>query len=115
MKAIHANPGLLDNAFVFEKICYALNHTKPNVEYFEPASILQIAKAISKLPLHTWNNEIKQYVAHIARQEGWVTLPKILLFAQHDLEMLSSSVELDEDQKKVQQLKHLAVEKYLNS
>lgn len=114
MQAMKANPALLDNAFTFEKFCYALNHTKPNFEVFEPATILHIAKAVSKIPEHNWNNEIKQYVAHVAWEEGWVKLPDILNFAQNELDALHpGNFELNEDQLKIQELKHLAVERYL--
>lgn len=122
LKALLNNPGILGNIFSFEKLVYVLNNMKPNVETFEPPTILHIAKAIQHLNLHyfhdldidkNWHPEIKRYIAYLAQEEGWVYLPEILKFAQEDLNEISHAVELDEEQKQVQELKHKAVQKYL--
>jgi len=119
LKALQENPGILGNAFTFEKLCYVLNDLKPNITALEPPTTLHLAKAIQFLekeyPKHNWHPEIKQYIAAISWEEGWVTLPGLLSFAQHELDMLHQNLELDEDQKKLQELKHLAVDKYLSS
>jgi hypothetical protein len=118
LKALKENPGILGNAFTFEKLVYVLNGLKPNVMMLEPPTILHIAKAIKFLQNefldHKWHPEIKQYIAHVAYEEGWFTLPEILLFAQNELNSLHQNIELDEEQKEIQKLKHLAIEKYLN-
>jgi hypothetical protein len=117
LKALQENPGILGNAFTFEKLCYVLNDLKPNVIALEPPTILHIAKAVQFLekqfPNHNWHPEIKQYIAAIAWEEGWVSLPGLLSFAQHELDMLHQNLDLDDDQKQLQTLKHEAVERYL--
>ena len=118
LKAIKHNPELLDNPMVFEKLCFVFNDIKPNMESFEPPCILVIAKAMQILGQikTSWNNEITQYVAHIAQEENWVRLPDILIFAQEALEDLQSDYGiLDEDQKLMQSLKHNAVKHYLEN
>jgi len=114
LKALRHNPGILSNVTTFEKLCFVLNDIKPNMETFEPPCILVVAKALHELEKHPeWNNEIVQFIAHIAHEEGWHTLPEILKFAQAALEDLQEDCELDEEQQKIQSLKHLAVKKYL--
>lgn len=113
LRALKANPGLLGNVFSFEKLVYVLNGVKPNVEIFDPPTILHIAKAVRSLGEQEWHTEVKKYIAHLAKDEGWVYLPEVLSFAQPELNEISHSVELDEEQKQVQNMKHQAVEKYL--
>lgn len=113
LKATKANPGLLGNVFAFEKLVYVLNDLKPNVDIFDPPTILHIAKAIHLLGEQDWHIEVKKYIAHLAKEEGWVYLPEVLSFAQPELDEISHSVELDEDQQAVQNMKHHAVRKYL--
>lgn len=119
LKALKENPSILDNVFSFEKLVYVLNDIKPNIDFFEPPTILHIAKAIKFLseqyPDHQWHFEINQYIAHIAHEEGWVSLPAILSFAQDALKELHKNTEFDEEQLKIQNLKHKAVEKYLST
>lgn len=117
-KAVEANPDILDNPFVFEKFVYVCNDIKPNTDFFEPPTVLHIAKAISTMkklrPEHLWGHEIKGYIAFIAHDEGWVNLPEPLSFAQHPLELLwPERPELDKEQEELQSLKHLAVKMYL--
>lgn len=121
LKALKENPLILDNVFTFEKLVYVLNDIKPNVDFFEPPTILHIAKAIKFLleeyPDHKWHFEINQYIAHIAHEEGWVILPTVLSFVQEALTELQKNkeIELDAEQLKIQELKHKAVEKYLSN
>ena len=115
LKALKANPTILDNPISFEKLCSVLNDIKPNMETFEPASVLMLAKALSIIKEHEWNNEIIQYIAHVAHGEGWLDLPKELKFAEPALKALQIDIEeLDEDALKLQELKHKAVERYLD-
>lgn len=118
LKALKENISLLDNVFTFEKLCYVFNNLKANVETIELANILMIAKAIKTLKNlnynHEWNNEIKQYIAHIAHSEGWLQLPEILSFAQDALKDLHQHEdELNSDQIKLQELKHKALATYI--
>lgn len=118
LKALKENSLILENAFTFEKIVYVLNKIKPNVTYLELPNILMIAKAVQYLNKNyndniEWHPEIKMYIAYIAKEEGWVKLPKILSFADHELSLLNINIELDEEQKILQDLKHKAVEMYL--
>jgi len=115
LKALKENPGILGNVFSFEKLVYVINGQKPNVDALELCSILMIAKAIKILGLehYDWHSEVKKYIAAIAHDEGWVDLPEILKFAQPELSELHKHTELNEDQTKMQELKHQAVEKYL--
>jgi len=114
LKALRHNPGILSNVTTFEKLCFVLNDIKPNMETFEPPCILVITKALHELEKHPeWNNEIKQFIALIAMEEGWCKLPGILSFAQEALDDLQEDCELDEEQNKVQTLKHMAVKRYL--
>jgi len=115
LKALESNSGILDNVHTFSKLMQVMNNLKPSVETFEPISILVIAKGIKELRLqeHDFNNEIKFYIAHIAFEEGWIKLPEILNWAQEELDELSFEFELDEDITKMQELKHKAVERYL--
>lgn len=117
-KAIESNPYILDNPFVFEKFVYVCNGIKPNVDYFEPPTILHIAKALQTAkhlrPEHLWGHEIKMYIALIANDEGWVNLPDPLKIAQGTLESLwREKPTLDDEQKELQRLKCLAVKMYL--
>ena len=119
LKAFKANPYILENAFIFEKFVYACNGLKSNATTFEPASILQICKAIDTVkkerPHYLWNNEVIWYIAHIAHDEGWVSpLPDILSFANSALKELERfHGELTPEQQKMQELKHLAIKMYL--
>lgn len=118
LKALRENPGILGNVFSFEKLVYVLNGCKPNVDVLEPPTILHVAKAIQFLNKNysdnlDWHTEIKKYIACIAHDEGWHTLPEILNFAQNDLDELQKNVELDAEQQKFQELKHKAVKEYL--
>lgn len=118
IKALRANPSIIENIFIFEKLCYVFNKLKSNVDTFEPPSILQIAKAVKYIKENfdeniEFNREIKEYIAHIAHDEGWYKLPDILLFAQPELDNLHKNHELDNDMMEIQKLKHLAVSKYL--
>jgi hypothetical protein len=120
LKALRQNPGILGNAFTFEKLCYVLNDLKPDINTFEPPTILHICKAIQFLekqyPNFNWHPEIKEYIAQIGLDEGWYLLPSVLNFAQKELDAISyKKEELNEDQKKMQELKHLAVKKYLET
>ncbi len=114
LNALKHNPGMLSNSTTFEKLCFVLNDIKPNMETFEPPCILVIAKALQTLK-HDWNNEIVQYVAHIAHEEGWHRLPDNLRFAEEALKELQEEIDLDEDEQKMQELKHVAVKKYLEA
>ena len=119
LKAFKSNPYILENAFIFEKFVYACNELKSSAESFEPASILQICKAIDivkkERPHFLWNNEVIWYIAHIAHNEGWVApLPDILSFVNSALKELERfQGELTPEQQKMQELKHLAVKMYL--
>lgn len=117
LKALKANPSLLENAFTFEKLVYVLNKQKPNVTHLEPPNILMIAKAIDFLkkddPDIEFHREIAMYIACIAHEEGWIKLPEILSFADSQLALLTVEHELDEEQKALQDLKHKAVKMYL--
>ncbi len=114
LKALSVNPEILDNPVVFEKMVYVLNEIKPNFEAFNPPTTLQVAKAASMLGSRTWHPDIVKYIAHIAHEEGWVEMPSILSFANEELKSLhAGDYTLDEDQQKVQYLKHKAVELYL--
>ena len=115
LRALKANPELLENVFSFEKLVYVLNGDKPNITMFDPPTILHIAKAIKILGECTYHPEIEKYIAALAFEEGWVKLPEVLSFAQDDLDELLNDVELDEDQLAMQNLKHKAVLKYLES
>jgi hypothetical protein len=113
LRALKNNPEILENVFTFEKLVYVMNGLKPNVDIFDPPTILHIAKAVHELHLTDLNFEIRMFIAHIAFDEGWVTLPKVLSFAQPELDELSNEIELDEDQQAMQNMKHKAIEKYL--
>lgn len=117
LKALKENTQMLDNAFVFEKMVYVLNHMKPNVTQLEPPNILMVAKAVDYLNKNfgkiDFHQEIKMYIAHIAFDEGWFTLPDVLSFAENQLDLLHVKIELDEEQKALQDLKHKAVAMYL--
>lgn len=118
LKALRVYSHLLDDAFVFEKTVYVLNDVKPNIESLQPPTVLHIAKAVKFInqlyPTHQWSHDVIYYIAHIAHEEGWATLPSILKFADHALvELQPETPELDEDQHKLQALKHKAVEIYL--
>ena len=120
-KALGQNPGILGHTHSFMKVMEVLNGTKPNVDYFEPISILCIAKGIkilnSKLheymQNHAWHPEIKLLISCIAHDEGWIKLPDILSFAQNELDELQEEFEIDEEINKLQELKHWAIQKYL--
>ena len=117
LKAIKANTRILDNVLYFEKLVYVLNGIKPNVWSFEPVTILHLCKAfeflLKEYPDRTWGREVTEYIAHIAFEEGWHTLPTQLSFAQNALNALGNDVTLDEEQIELQKLKHQAVGMYL--
>lgn len=116
LKALKANPTILDNVYTFEKLCYVMNGEKPNVDFWDPPNSLQIAKTIKSLDLkeYNWNNELRYFIAHILYDEGWVTPPVELDFITSELnELQSDDFELNEDGRKLQELKHKAVKRYL--
>ena len=118
IKAVINNHGILDNPFLFEKICHAVNHQHNNFDTVSPATILMIAKAVKIIQGHiknvTWNNEIKWYIACEAFEEGWIKLPVVLSFAQPELDKLACKyTDHTEEVNQLQKLKHDAVEKYL--
>jgi hypothetical protein len=118
LKALKAHPEILDSVLYFEKLVYVLNKLKPNTWSFEPVSILHLCKAFvffhKEYPDKVWDREIVEYIAHIAYDEGWMTLPSNLIFAQNSLDLLGNRVTLDEEQLELQKLKHQAVEMYLH-
>jgi hypothetical protein len=118
LKALKANPEILNNVLYFEKLVYVLNKLKPNTWSFEPVSILHLCKAFAffhkEYPDKVWDREIVEYISSIAYDEGWVTLPAGLIFAQNSLDLLGNRVTLDEEQLELQKLKHQAVEMYLH-
>lgn len=113
LRALKNNPEILENVFTFEKLVYVLNGLKPNTDIFDPCTILHISKAVKELGIENLNLEVKYYIAHLAKEEGWFKLPGVLSFAQPELDELSNDIELDKDQKDMQELKHKAIEKYL--
>jgi hypothetical protein len=116
LNALKHNPGILSNPITFEKLCFVLNDIKPNMETFEPPSILVVAKAVKELGYDKeWSNEIKYFIAFLAMEEGWVHLPSILEFAQEALNDIQEEIELDEEQIQIQELKHKAIKMYLES
>lgn len=119
LKALKSNPSILENFYSFEKLVYVLNNLKPNVDVWEPPTILMFAKAVqilNNLEYNVNHPEIKEYIAQIAHNEGWVNLPDILKFAQPELNNIQpEAVKLDEEAKKLQEAKHLAVVEYLKN
>lgn len=120
LKALNENKSLFENNwFAFEKLSNVLNNIKPNINILEPISVLQASKAIKVLTSNfefSPGQEVKQYIAHIAHEEGWAKLPDILNFCQNELNLLQpQSINLDDEQMKIQNLKHIAVAKYLES
>lgn len=119
LKALKENPGILGNFFTFEKLVYVLNNIKPNVDVWEPPSILMVAKAINELNKlgqlpQQWESEVKEYISQLAYNEGWISLPEILGFAQNELDNIQpEKLDLTEQMKQLQELKHLAVREYL--
>lgn len=116
LKALKKNPGILGNVHTFQCLCYVLNGIKPNVTSFEPVTLLNIVKAVNELKMgedFDWHDEIRQYIAHLAFEEGWINLPEILKFSQEQLDELNCEFEMDEDIQKMQELKHEAVKRYL--
>jgi hypothetical protein len=121
LKALEENPGILGNYLTFEKLVYVLNGMKPVVDVWEPPTILMIAKAIKylqkieQLP-NEWHGEVVEYIAQIAHEEGWVDMPEVLQFAQKELKALQpQELDLDEEAKKNQAMKHEPVIQYLST
>jgi len=120
LKALKQNPGILGNIHTFSKLMEVLNNVKPSVDLFEPINLLCIAKGVKELNLpkdFDWHDEIRWYTSNIAHEEGFLQLPEILNFAQDQLDELNNYFdynELNEDQKKIQEMKHLAIKKYLS-
>lgn len=120
LKALNENKSLFENNwFAFEKLSNVLNDIKPNINILEPISILQASKAIKILTSKfefSPGQEVRQYIAYIAHEEGWTKLPDILNLCQNELDLLQpQNIELDDEQMKIQNLKHMAVKKYLES
>lgn len=117
LKALRDNPAILENVLSFQNLAYVLCGLKPNVDAWEPSNILILTKAakeLKRLGYEVYNNEIKQYIAHIGHSEGWLVLPDDLLFAQDALKDLQMHDSIDDDQAAIQRLKHKAVDKFLN-
>ena len=123
-KAIRGNPHeVLDKVLAFEKCVYVFNNLKPDFTTFEPLGTLCNARAVKEIlgivPDWKFHREIRHYLAYIAWQEGWVRMPDILSFAQRELDDITPgstwNIGLDDEQQKLQALKHAAVKKYLET
>jgi hypothetical protein len=101
IKALINNPNaVLQNIMAFEKFCFAVNGIIPNPEAVDIPNILMVAYAVKKAEevLHTKllfeepaDHTTIVYIANIAFYDGWVLLPPILNFAQHQLDKLTTS------------------------
>jgi hypothetical protein len=97
-KALYNNPNaILQNVMAFEKFCFAVNGEIPNPDAVDIPNVLMMACAVKKAEkiLHRKllfsepaDHTTIVYIAHVAFDEGWVILPDILQFAQHELDKL---------------------------
>lgn len=100
IKALVGNPaGVLQNVMGWEKFCFAVNNIIPNPEAVDIPNVLMIAHAVQEaeqvLNKKLLFNEPTEhmtivYIATVAFDEGWVILPRILNFAQNELNKLTS-------------------------
>lgn len=100
IKALVVNPDMvLTNVMAFEKFCWAVNKIIPNIEAFDPPNVLMIAYAVKRaeevlhrklLFIEPHEHTTIVYIANICWDEGWVILPNILHFAQHQLDKLTT-------------------------
>ena len=100
IKALIKNEqGILQNVMAFEKFCFAVNTIIPNPEVVDIPNVLMIAYAVKKaekvlnkklLFLEPADHTTIVYIANVAFDEGWVLLPDILYFAQHQLDKLTT-------------------------
>jgi hypothetical protein len=100
MKALLVNPnGILQSVPGFEKFCFAVNGFIPNPETVDIPNVLMIAHAVDKaekalnrklLFTEPADHTVIVYIAHILYDEGWIIAPKILHFAQVQLDKLTS-------------------------
>ena len=100
IKALIINPNaILQNCMAFEKFVFAVNKIIPNVDAVDIPNVLMIAYAVKKaeevlkrklLFEEPADHTTIVYVANICWDEGWVILPNILHFAQHQLDKLTT-------------------------
>jgi hypothetical protein len=100
IKALIHNPDMiLGNILAFEKFCWAVNGITSSPEIFDPPNLLMVAYAIKKaeevlhkklLFIEPHEHTTLVFIANIAYNEGWVVLPSVLSFAQHQLNKLTT-------------------------
>ena len=117
LKALQANPGILENFHTFGMLVYVLNDLKPNPDVWEPPTSLMICKAVDFLNKNfnpSYSREVIEYIAFIFHNEGWVDMPEVINFAASELKALQpQDLELSEEAKEIQHFKHMAVKEYL--
>jgi hypothetical protein len=96
---IHNRNAVLQNVMAWEKFCFAVNDIIPDPEAVDIPNVLMVAYAVKKAEevLHTKllfeepaDHSTIVYIANIAFYDGWVLLPTILSFAQHQLDKLTT-------------------------
>ena len=100
IKTLIGNPNvILQNCMAFEKFCFAVNGIIPNVEAVDIPNVLMMAYAVKKAEAvlnrkllfeEPADHTTIVYIANVAWDEGWVKLPTILSFAQHQLDKLTT-------------------------
>lgn len=99
-KALAVNPNaILQNVRGFEMFTFAVNGIIPNEEAVDIPNVLMLAYAVKKaeqvlgkklLFSEPADHTVIVYIAHCCYDEGWVLLPKILSFAQHELDKITT-------------------------
>jgi len=100
IKALAVNPNaVLQNIMAFEKFCFAVNGIIPNEEAVDIPNLLMVGYAVKKAE-EVLNKKLLfeepadhttiVYIANIAHYDGWVLLPPVLSFAQHQLDKLTT-------------------------
>ena len=100
IKALVINPNaIIQNVMAFEKFCFAVNGIIPNPEAVDIPNVLMVAYAVKKaeevlgrklLFTEPSDHTCIVYIANIGFYDGWILFPKILSFAQHQLDKLTT-------------------------
>ena len=100
IKALINNPNaILQNVVAFEKFCFAVNGLIPDPEVMDIPNVLMVAYAVKKIEevlkkklilIEPADHFTICYIANVAYDEGWVILPELLHFAQHELDKLTN-------------------------
>lgn len=84
-----------DHWHIFDKVIMTFNNEIPNFEVMQKPSLGEITlgvEAMNKIKANIFSEEIQNYIAIVAREDGYLVLPEVLSFAQEKLDLYTPDV-----------------------